>query len=95
MTLAARFSVAAIWLTTTVIRMITIESTAKEIHVTIPRDDVDVRSLDAVLRWLEFDGIARTSKMTGDEAFQLAEESKADWWEKNRDRFLPPDSVGN
>ena len=51
--------------------------------------------LDAMLRWLEFDGIARTSKMTGDEASRLAEESKADWWEKNRDRFLPPDSAGN
>ena len=75
--------------------MITVESTATEIHVTIPRDTVDERSLDAVLRWLEFDGIARTSKMTGDEASRLAEESKADWWEKNRDRFLPPDSAGN
>ena len=75
--------------------MITVESTEREIHVTIPRNSVDEQSLDAVLRWLEFDGIARTSKMTGDEAFQLAEESKADWWEKNRYRFLPPDAAGS
>ena len=75
--------------------MITVESTEREIHVTIPRDSVDEQSLDAVLRWLEFDGIARTSRMTGDEALRLAEESKADWWEKNRHRFLPPDAAGS
>ena len=75
--------------------MITVESTESEIHVTIPRDTVDEQSLDTVLRWLEFDGIARTSKMTGDEAFRLSEESKAGWWEQNRHRFLPPDAAGS
>ncbi len=69
--------------------MFTIEATEKEIHVTIPRDQVDEQNLDAMLRWLEFDGIARTSRMTGDEAMRLAEDSKAGWWEQNRHRFLP------
>lgn len=75
--------------------MITVASTEREIHVTIPRDTVDTESLDTVLRWLEFDGLARTSQMTGAEALRLAEESKADWWEKNRHRFLPPDPAGS
>jgi hypothetical protein len=69
--------------------MITVEATEKEIHVTIPRDEVDAQGLDAMLRWLEFDGITRTSKMTADEAMRLAEDSKAGWWEQNQHRFLP------
>ena len=69
--------------------MITVEANEKEIRVTIPRDEVDAQGLDAMLRWLEFDGIARTSKMTADEAMRLAEDSKAGWWEQNQHRFLP------
>lgn len=71
--------------------MITVEAAEKEIHVTIPRDQVDEQYLDAMLRWLEFDGIARTSKMTAGEAMQLAEDSKAGWWEQNKQRFPPPE----
>ena len=69
--------------------MITIEATEKEIHVTIPRDQVDEQNLDTMLRWLELDGIARSSKMTAEEAMRLAEDSKAGWWEQNQHRFLP------
>ena len=75
--------------------MFTVEATEKEIHVTIPRDQVDAQNLDAMLRWLEFDGIARTSKMTADEAMRLAEDSKAGWWEQSKHRFLPPDTSAN
>ncbi len=73
--------------------MITIAATEKEIHVTIPRDEVDAQNLDAMLRWLEFDGLARTSKMTPDEATRLAEDSKASWWEQNQHRYLPPGTL--
>ena len=71
---------------------ITVESTDKEIHVTIPRGTVDESSLDAMLRWLEFDAIARTSKMTQAQADALAEEVKAGWWARNEHRFIPPEA---
>jgi hypothetical protein len=69
--------------------MITVEATEKEFQVTIPREIVDERSLDALLRWLEFDALARTSQMTEAQAGQLAEEIKADWWARNEHRFIP------
>ena len=72
--------------------MITVDSTHKEIHVTIPRGVVDESSLDAMLRWLEFDAIARTSQMTEAQADALAGEIKADWWAQNRNRFIPPEA---
>ena len=68
--------------------MITVDSTDKEIHVTIPRGVVDESSLDAMLRWLEFDAIARTSQMTEAQADAL----KADWWAQNCSRFIPPEA---
>ena len=72
--------------------MITVESTDTEIHVTIPRGAVDEVSLDAMLRWLEFDAIARTSKMTEAQADALADDVKTGWWKENQHRFILPES---
>ena len=77
---------------TSVPMSITVESTDKEIHVTIPRGSVDESSLDAMLRWLELGAIARTSQVTAAQSDALAEESKAGWWARNEHRFIPPEA---
>ncbi len=67
--------------------MITVESTEKEFHVTIPRDEMDPAQPEAILRPFRFTSLVAGSAMSQGEAMRLAEESKADWWEKNQDHF--------
>jgi hypothetical protein len=70
--------------------MITVESTEKEIHVTIPRGEMDPAQIEAMLRSFRFTSLVAGSSMLQGEALKLAEESKAGWWEKNEERFSPP-----
>jgi hypothetical protein len=70
--------------------MITVESTEKEIHVTIPRGEMDAAQIEAILRPFCFTSLVAGSAMSQGEAMRLAEESKAGWWEKNQERFAPP-----
>lgn len=67
--------------------MITIESTEKEIHVTIPRGEMEPLQTEAILRPFRFTSLVAGSAMSQGEALRLAEGSKADWWEKNQDSF--------
>jgi len=73
-------------------RMITIESTEKEIRVSIPRDEVDPVRLERLLRPFRLEAAVSGGTMTDEEADQMAEEMKANWWEDNRHRFLPKES---
>ena len=69
--------------------MITVESTEKEIHVTIPRGEMGPAQIEAILRPFRFTSLVAGSAMSQGEALRLAEESKAGWWEKNQERFAP------
>ena len=71
--------------------MITIESTEKEVRVSIPRDEMDPVRLDHLLRPFRLEAAVSGSKMTDEEADQMAEEMKAQWWKENQHRFLPAD----
>ena len=44
----------------------------------------EVRSL---VDWLRLEVIARKSKLTEKDAWDLSEEIKAGWWERNKARF--------
>lgn len=70
--------------------MITIESTEKEIRVSIPRDEVDPVRLERLLRPFRLETALSGGGMSEEEADLMAEEMKAKWWEENRHRFLPP-----
>jgi hypothetical protein len=70
--------------------MITIGSTENEIHVTIPRGEMDLAQIEAILRPFRFTSLVAGSAMPQGEALRLAEESKADWWAKNEHHFAPP-----
>lgn len=71
--------------------MITVETTDADLRVTIPRDAVPLKRLNALLDWLRFEEIAQRSKLTEADADKLAEELKAGWWAANKNRFIPVD----
>ncbi len=71
--------------------MITVESDDREIRVTIPRGDLEIAQVEAILRPFRFASLIAGSQMSKAEAMQISEESKADWWEKNEQRFAPPE----
>ena len=75
----------------TLCRMITVESDDREIRVTIPRGDLEIAQVEAILRPFRFASLVAGSQMSKTEAVQIAEESKAEWWEKNGKRFAPPE----
>jgi hypothetical protein len=70
--------------------MITVETTGAAVRVTVPKDEVPPERLNAFLDWLRFESLARQSHLTEKEADRLAEEVKADWWARNKHRFIPP-----
>ena len=69
--------------------MISVEGKEEAIHITIPREDLEPSQVEAILRPLRFAGLVAGSHMSKEEAIQLGEDSKADWWEKNQARFFP------
>ena len=71
--------------------MITVESDEREIRVTIPRGELEIAQVEAILRPFRFASLVAGSQMSRAEAVQIAEESKADWWEKNGKNFAPPE----
>ena len=70
--------------------MITVESTASDIHVIIPKDEVPPERVNSFLDWLRLKAIARRSAMSSEEPDRMAEEIKADWWAANKGRFIKP-----
>lgn len=71
--------------------MITVEKTDTFVRVTIPKDAVPPKELDAFLSWLRVEEIVQRSRLTEEDANRIADEIKAEWWAANKDRFIPPD----
>ena len=69
--------------------MITVEKTDADLRVTLPKDAVPPKRLNALLDWLRFEEIAQHSHLTEVDADRLAEEMKAGWWAANKNRFIP------
>ena len=70
--------------------MISVEATTDTIHLHIPRADVTDERLAQLLRGLRLEAAVAGSSMSDAEADAIAEEMKADWWARNRHRFIPP-----
>ena len=70
--------------------MITVESTADTIHVSIPRSEVSDTRLAQLLRGLRLEAAVTGSRLTDADADAMAEEMKAGWWARNERRFIPP-----
>jgi len=71
--------------------MITVEKTDADVRVTIPKDSVPPRRLNALLDWLRLEEIVQRSHLTEADADRIADEIKADWWAANQHRFIAPD----
>jgi len=69
--------------------MIDVESLSSSIRVTIPRGEVDPGQLEELLGWLRIASAARRSTLDEADANAMAEAAKADWWARNKARFLP------
>ena len=70
--------------------MISVESTTDTIHLHIPRAEVSPERLAQILRGLRLETAVAGSQMTD----AMAEEMKADWWARNRRRFIPDSDGG-
>ena len=69
--------------------MITVEATDAGMRVTIPNDEVPPERVNFFVDWLRLEAVARRSGLSEADADRLAEEIKADWWTKNKHRFIP------
>ena len=71
--------------------MITVENTKTDVRVTIPKDAVPPKQLNAFLDWLRLEEVVQRSRLTEADANRIAEDIKAEWWAANKDRFISPD----
>ena len=71
--------------------MITVENTDTNVRVTIPKDAMSPKRLNAFLDWLRLEEISQRSSLSEEDADRIANEVKAAWWAANKQRFIPPD----
>lgn len=64
-----------------------IERTDKEILIRIPAS-TDLPRLQRLIDYLRFSETASKSKATQSDIDQLASESKSEWWDANKSRFI-------
>lgn len=70
--------------------MITGENTGSGVRVTIPKDAVPPKQLNALLDWLRLVEIVQRSHLTESDADRIADDIKTEWWAANKTRFIPP-----
>lgn len=71
--------------------MITVENTTTDVRVTIPKDAVPPKRLNALLDWLRLEEVVQRSRLTEEDADRIADDIKAEWWAANKERFIPAD----
>jgi hypothetical protein len=67
--------------------MIEVKSENEMVHVTFPTKGMSPQQVSDFVTWLRVEAIARRSKLTAEAAEDLSEQIKAQWWEKNKQRF--------
>ena len=67
--------------------MIDIKSQDGVVQITIPTEGMSPEQVNEFVLWLRAEAIARHSKLTEQGAWELSEEVKAGWWDKNKQRF--------
>jgi hypothetical protein len=58
--------------------------------VTIPKNALLLKQLNAFLDWLRLEEVAQRSHLAEAETDRIADGIKAEWWVANKDRFIPP-----
>ena len=67
--------------------MIDVKAENGVVHLVFPTEGMSPEQVNDFVIWLRVEAIARRSKLTEQAAWELSEEIKADWWEKNKQRF--------
>lgn len=67
--------------------MLVVERTDNAFVLRFPLD-TDLQSLQKVIDYLKIKEIVKNSAGTEEEANSLADESKKDWWQRNKERFI-------
>ncbi len=68
--------------------MIKIENKNNEILLSFPQHLISSQYLQSVIERLEMEAVVQKSSMSETDAWNLSEELKSNWWEKNRDNIL-------
>jgi len=71
--------------------MITVENPPTDVRVTIPKDAVPPKRLNALPDWLRLEEIVQRSRLTEADADRIADDLKAEWWAVNKTRSVPAD----
>ena len=67
--------------------MIDIKADNRTVQITVPTDGMSAEQVNDFVTWLRVEAIARRSKLSPSAAWQFSEEIKADWWDRNKQRF--------
>ena len=68
--------------------MIDVKAENGVVRLTFPTDGMSAEQVNDFVNWLRHESVARRSRLTETAAWQLSEDLKADWWEKNKERFV-------
>lgn len=68
--------------------MIEIKRENDDIVLRFPKRLVSDAYLEKFIKMLELEEFAAKNKMTEEQAWQISEDIKQSWWEKNKDKFL-------
>jgi hypothetical protein len=69
--------------------VIAVKADKDRVEITIPTEGMTPEEVNEFVSWLRVEAVVCRSKLTEPAAWQLAEDIKSDWWEKNGGRFPP------
>jgi hypothetical protein len=72
-----------------VLAVIAVKADKDRVEITIPTEGLTPEQVNDFVSWLRVESIVQRSKLTEEAAWQLSEDIKADWWAKNKHRFIP------
>ena len=67
--------------------MIDVKAGNGTVHIELPTEGMSPEQVSDFVNWLRVEAIAQRSKLTEAAAWQLSEDVKSGWWEKNKGRF--------
>ena len=67
--------------------MIDVKADHGTVQITVPTDGMSAEQINDFVTWLRVEAIVWRSKLTPSAAWQLSEDIKAGWWDRNQQRF--------
>ena len=68
--------------------MLKITRDKEDIIIKFSKNLLTQEQLEKLLDRLETEELAKKNQMTEEDAWEISEQIKADWWEQNKDAFL-------